>query len=97
MALGGGDHVFGAVVNHFYRLAGFPGQQRGVAGDHRRIFFLAAEAAAGFRLDDADFVGGQIEKRNQRLVNVIRALQRAPDGDAFVRDSRDGDHALGSM
>ena len=56
MALGGGDHVLGAVVDHFHGLAGFPREQRGVSGDHRRIFFLAAEAAAGFGLHDADAI-----------------------------------------
>jgi hypothetical protein len=32
MPLGCGDHVFGAVVDHFYGLAGLPREERGVAG-----------------------------------------------------------------
>ena len=48
------QHVFDAVVDELDRPARLEGGQRGMARDHRRIFFLAAEAAAGFRLDDAD-------------------------------------------
>ena len=55
MALGGRHHVFRAVVDDFHALSRLPCQQRRVRGDHRGIFFLAAEAAAGFRLNDANF------------------------------------------
>ena len=94
VALGGRGHVFGAVVDYFYGAAGFLREERGVRGDHRGIFFLAAESASGFRLDHAHPIFGQAEQRDQRLVDVVGALQRAPDGDAVgVVDLRD--HALG--
>ena len=61
--------------------------------DHGRIFFLAAKRAAGFRLHDANSILGQVEKRHQRLVDVVRTLQRAPDRDALLGVER-GDHAV---
>ena len=54
-------HVFGAIVDHFHGLAGLPGQQRGMTGDHRRVFFLAPEAAASLSLNHANFFFRQIE------------------------------------
>ncbi len=63
MALGGRHHVFRAVVNNFHALAGLPRQQRRVPRDHRRIFFLAAEAAAGLRLNHANFFRGETEQQ----------------------------------
>ena len=47
------EHVLDAVVDDLDRPPRLAREQRGVARDHRRIFFLAAETAAGFRLDDA--------------------------------------------
>ena len=58
MPLGRRDHVFGTVVDHLHRLAGLPRQQRRMPGNHRRIFFLAAEAAAGLSLNHANFFFG---------------------------------------
>ena len=60
---------------------------------HRRIFFFAAESAACLELNHANFLRGQSEKRGERFVHVVMALQRAPDGDAFVR-IRSRDHSL---
>ena len=51
-------HVFDTVVDQLHRTPGFLREQRGVPGDHRRVFFLAAEAAAGFRLHDANLLAG---------------------------------------
>ena len=93
MALGGGGHVFHAVVNHFDGLPGFPGEERGVRGNHRGIFFLAAKRAAGFHLHDADAILGQAEKLHEGFVDVIRTLQRAPDGEAML-GVEGGDHAV---
>src|SRR5580704_5711692 len=54
VALGGCHHVLRAVIDDLHGLARFPGQQRGMTSNHGWIFFLAAEAAAGFRLHYAD-------------------------------------------
>ena len=83
MALGGRDHILGAIVNKLHRRAGLPGEKRRVAGDDGRVLFLAAEAAAGFHLHNADLVRRQVEDRLQRLVDVVRALHRTPDRDAI--------------
>ncbi len=94
MAFGGGDHhVFGAVINNFHRFAGFPGQQRRVRRDHRGIFFLAAESAAGLRLNHANVFRGQREERYQRLLNVVGALKGTPHRHP-VGGIRHGNHAL---
>ncbi len=93
VALGRRDHVFRAVVDELHRAAGLPRQQRRMGRDMRRVLFLAAEAAARLHLHDAHVVPRQAEQRRQRLVHVVRALQRSPDGDA-VRRAGDGDHAL---
>ena len=67
MALGGRGQIFHAVVDHLHRMAALHGQQSRVAGEHGRIILLAAEGAAGFGLDHAHFVFGQVEDREQRL------------------------------
>src|SRR5216684_1839860 len=56
MAIGGGGHIFCAVIDDFYGLAGLPREQRGVASDHRRIFFFATEAAPGLGLYHANAI-----------------------------------------
>ena len=62
MALRCSDHVFGAVVDDLHGPpARLPREQRGVARDHRRILFLATEAAAGLRLNHANLLFGQRE------------------------------------
>ena len=55
--------------------------QRRVPGNHRRVLFLAAEAAAGFGLNHAHLVARQTEQHGQRPVHVVRALHRAVDRD----------------
>src|SRR5207244_13570151 len=57
---------------------GLPCQQRRVTRDHGRIFFLAAESAARFHLDDANLFFRKPEKHAERFVDVIRTLQRPP-------------------
>ena len=93
MALGGRHHVFRAVVNNFHGLPGLPRQKRRVPRDHRGIFFLAAESAAGLRLNHANFFRRQIEQWHERLVHVVGTLQRSPDRHA-VRGICRRDHAL---
>ena len=74
--LGRRQHVLDAVVHELHRPLRFDRDERGVSGDHRRVLFLAAEAAAGLSLHDADFVVGQIEQHFQRAVDVVRTLHR---------------------
>jgi hypothetical protein len=74
VALGSGDHILGAVVNNFYRLAGFQREQSGVGSDHGWVFFFASESAAGFVLHHANSLGGLVENPHQRFVDVIGAL-----------------------
>ena len=56
-----------------------------MARDDGGIIFFAAECASGLHLHDANFVLRQSAQRHQRLMNVIRALQRTPDRDALHR------------
>ncbi len=65
-----------------------------MGGNHRGVFFLAAEAAACFGLDDADAIFRQAKNRGECLVDIVRALQGAPDRDAFG-GIRAGDDSLG--
>ena len=82
MALGGRGQIFHAVVDHLDRVAALHGQQSGVGGEGGRIVLFAAEGSAGLGLDDAHFPVGQVEDLDERLVHVVRTLQRAPHGDA---------------
>ena len=75
MPLGGGRHVFHAVVNEFHRSSTLDCQQRSVRRDHRGIFFFPAESPAGLHLHDANFVGRQAAQCHQSLVNIVRTLQ----------------------
>ena len=61
--------------------------------DDRRVLLLAAEPAAGLGLDDArlDVVEGQCPLH--RLVDVVRALQRAVDRQPAVLLGH-GDHRV---
>src|SRR5262245_38237355 len=54
-------------------------------GDDRWVLLFAAESATGLHLHDPDALGGQSEECGQRLVDVVRALHRAPDGHAVSR------------
>ena len=84
MALGGCGQIFHAVVDHLDRMAALHGQQSRVRGKRGRIILLAAERAAGLGLHHAHFFVGQVEDLDQRLVHVVGALQRTPDGDAAL-------------
>ena len=64
-----------------------------MAGKNGRIILFAAECAAGFGLDDAQFVFRQIEDAAQRFENVVGALQRAPHRHSVFRAVL-GDDAL---
>ncbi len=77
VALGGGGHVFGAVVAELDRMAGLHGEQRGVAADDGGEVFLAAEGSAGLGLDDAAFFCGEVEDQFERVDQVVRALHGA--------------------
>ncbi len=49
MALGGGGHVFGAVVAELDGMAGLHREQCGVAADYAREVLFAAEGSRRFR------------------------------------------------
>ena len=87
------QQILDAVVDHLHRPVRLARQDRGVAGEHRRVFFLAAKPAAGFGLHDAHAIGRQLQQHHQRLVHVVRALQRSVDGHLAVAGH--GDHAVG--
>ena len=88
MALRRRQHVLDAVVDQLGRTPRLDRHQRGVAGDHRRVLLLAAEAAAGLGLDDAHLVRRETEQDRQRAMNVVRALQRSVQRDAAVLRNR---------
>jgi hypothetical protein len=54
-----------------------------VPRDHGRVFFLSSERASGFHLHNANLVFGKAAQRHQRLMNVVRALQRAPHSNSI--------------
>ena len=93
MPLGRRQQILDAVVDHLHRTAGLEREDRGVARQHRRVFFLAAEAAAGFRLHHPDAIGRQLQQHDQRLVHVVGTLQRSVDRHLAVAGHRD--HAVG--
>ena len=79
-----GQHVLDAVVNQLYRPSRLPRQQRSVARDHRRVFFLAAESAAGLGLNDTDLLVRQPHHDLDRAVHVVGTLHRSVDRDAWI-------------
>ncbi len=91
--LGGGGQVLMAVVDHAHRSVDAPGEQGGMDGDERGVLLLAAESAAGLGLDDDRPAAVERERALERLVHVVRALQRPGHGHAAVL-ARDGDHGL---
>ena len=93
MALRRRGEILVAVVDHPDRLRRLPGEERGVEGDDRGVLLLASEPAAGLRLDDPGLLGRQVERPLHRLVDVVRALERAVDGDPAVL-ARDRDHRV---
>ncbi len=76
--------VLVSVVDHPDRLAGLSGEQGGVDREDRRVFLLAPEPATRLRLDDLRLLVVELERALQRLVDVVRALERAVDGDPAV-------------
>ena len=93
VALGGGAQVLVAVVDHPHRLAHLPGQQRGMQRHHGGVLLLAAEPAAGLRLDHHGLGIGQVEGARHGSVDVVRTLARPVNRDAAVGVG-DGDHGL---
>ncbi len=87
--LGRRGEVLVPVVDHPHRPLGLAGQQRRVQGDHRRVLLLAPESAAGLGLDDARLPVVDGQTALERGVDVVRALERAVDGDpAIARRAR---------
>ncbi len=78
MALGRGSHIFHAVIDNFHRFAGLHGEKRGMCGDHRGIFFLAAKSAAGFHLHNADAICGQDLKVSAGLCECSKDIGASP-------------------
>ena len=81
-------HVFHAVVDDFHRPTGLDGQERRMRRNHGRKLFFSAKGAACLHLHDTNFLFGKAAKRHQSFVNVVRTLQRTPDGDSFLRIER---------
>ena len=84
-----------AVEDHPHRPADPQREQRRVDGEPRGVLLLAAEAAAGLRLDHDD-VARVVEREGplQRRVDVVGALERADHGHATVVAGH-RDHRLG--
>ena len=61
--------------------------------DDRGVLLLAAEPATRLGLDDPRLGVGESERPLHRLVDVVRALQRAVDGHTAVL-AGDGDHRV---
>src|SRR5262249_55076342 len=93
VTLGGGLDVLGAIVDEAHRPAALLREERGVERDDRGVLLLAAEAAAGHRLGDVDPLRGELERLEEGLVDVERALDRAGRVGSLVIPPRD--HALG--
>jgi len=84
VAFGGGFDVFIAVVDYFYGAFGFEGEEGAVEGEEGGIVFLAAEAAAGGGLDDAELIFGAAEGVGEGVEDIVGALHGAGDDeDAF--------------
>ena len=83
------QHVLDAVVDQLDRTARLHRHQRGVAGNHRRVLLLSAEAAAGFGLDHSDLLRRKTEQHGQRAMDVVGTLQRAVQRDAAMLRHRD--------
>ena len=64
-----------------------------MAGNDGRELLLPAEAPAGLHLNDADSILRQVEEPGKRVVDVVRALHRAPHRHA-VRGVGDRQHAI---
>ena len=93
VALGRGRDVLVAVVDHPDGLLRLAREERGVQPDDRGELLLAAEPAAGLGLDHAGGSVVEAEAALERRVQVVRALERARDGDAAAL-GRHGDHRV---
>ena len=74
-----------------------PRQQRRVAGDDRRVFLLAAEAAAGLHLHDADLVCRQVEQRARAPCGCSTGTASSPTPSRRLPDSPSATMPFGSM
>ena len=81
--LRGGDDVFLPLVDDLDRVPARPREKRRVRRDHVGIVLFAAEASSGDGLTHADRRVTEIEKVGERLVHVVRALERADNVDAL--------------
>ena len=92
MPLGRGDHVLDAIVDDLHRPTRLEREERRVPRRDRGELLLAAEAAAGLRLDHSGRVR-RAEERLERLERVEGTLDRAMDRDAAILRHRD--HPVG--
>ncbi len=93
MALGGRGDVLVAVVDHPHGLLGLAREERRVQPDDRGELLLAPEPATGLRLDHAGRFVVEAQPALEGCVQVVRALQRARDGDAATFGGL-GDHRV---
>ena len=84
MALGRRSQILHAIVGHLHHVPALHRQQRRVRSQRRRVIFLPSKRAARLGLDHAHFIFFEIEHRKQRLVHVVRALQRTPHRNAAL-------------
>src|SRR5262245_16101121 len=94
MALGSDCEILVAPVEHAHGTPGLAREQRRMAGDDGRVLLLAAEPSARLALDDARLLGRDPEGARERLLDVVRTLQRAADEDRSVRPWWPGHAAL---
>src|SRR5262249_7917549 len=92
MALGSRGNIFSAIVNQLDRTLRFMGEQRGVAGNHRWVLFLAAKSAAGRSLNDDGLFVSKVEEKFDGAMNIVGALHRAEHRHLVV--SGNSDYAL---
>ncbi len=93
VALRGGGDVLVALVDHPHGFLGLAREERRVQPDDRGELLLAAEATAGLGLDDAGGLIVEAQTALQGRVEVVRALQRARNGDAATVGGF-GDHRV---
>src|SRR6266481_1581433 len=84
MTLRSRRHAFQAVIDDFHRASRLHGEKRRVARNYRGIIFLASESAPGLSLHHTNFLCQQIAQRHQRLMYVIRTLQRTPHRNSLL-------------
>jgi hypothetical protein len=90
VALGRRPHVLETVVDELHRPAGLLSPEGGMPAMTFGYSSLPPKAPAGHRLDDPHLSGGRPSTGPERLVDVVRALHRAPHRDAvLIRPARD--------